>query len=224
VLAAKCTTFVRSAYEHTRVYKTLQDFVNDMSPNVMPRAVVVGSPPMFRGTTQPGRDIELQILRAFPGVALFMEKPVATGPADELGECFKVARAIADAGAVCSVGYMLRYLRGVQMIKKILEEKELTVMATVARYACAYEAIAKPDWWDKTRSAGPVIEQGTHFCDLSRYFGGDVDISSVSAHALEWFEPPGQLSAQKIDESAIAPDNRIPRVTAATWCVRAHGY
>lgn len=26
---------------------------------------------------------------------------------------------------------------------------------------------------------GPVIEQGTHFCDLSRYFGGDVDIPSV---------------------------------------------
>jgi predicted dehydrogenase len=26
---------------------------------------------------------------------------------------------------------------------------------------------------------GPVIEQGTHFCDLSRYFGGDVEIDSV---------------------------------------------
>ncbi|KAG6878737.1 hypothetical protein C0993_011552 [Termitomyces sp. T159_Od127] len=24
-------------------------------------------------------------------------------------------------------------------------------MATIARYACAYEAIAKPDWWDKSK-------------------------------------------------------------------------
>jgi predicted dehydrogenase len=45
--------------------------------------------------------------------------------------------------------------------------------------SCAYEAIAKPAWWNKAIDMGPVIEQGTHFCDLSRYFGGDVDIDSV---------------------------------------------
>lgn len=66
-------------------------------------------------------------------------------------------------------------------------------------------------------SCGPVVEQGTHFCDLSRYFGGDVDISSVTAHSLEWHENPGVLHKQTIDETKIAPENRIPRVTSATW-------
>jgi predicted dehydrogenase len=130
--------------------------------------------------------------------------------------------------------YMLRYLKAVQMMKEIIEQNDLTVMATIARYACAYEAIAKPDWWDKSRrfdpnpaicepptyplvSAGPIVEQGTHFCDLSRYFGGDVDISTVAAHSLEWYESAGHLSAQVIDESKIAPENRIPRITSATW-------
>ncbi|PSR74105.1 hypothetical protein PHLCEN_2v10061 [Hermanssonia centrifuga] len=188
-----------------------------MSRKDMPRAFVVGSPPMFRGTTQPGRDIERQILKHFPGVALFIEKPIATGPSGEIEEAFKVAKHISDSGAVCSVGYMLRYLKAVQMMKQILEENNLTVMATVARYATAYEAIAKPDWWDKARSAGPIVEQGTHFCDLSRYFGGDVDISTVSAHSLEWYENAGQLSKMQVDETAIPPENRIPRVTAATW-------
>lgn len=47
--------------------------------------------------------------------------------------------------------YMLRYLKAVQMMKKILIENNLTVMATIARYACAYEAIAKADWWNKSR-------------------------------------------------------------------------
>jgi len=70
---------------------------------------------------------------------------------------------------------------------------------------------------DALYSAGPIIEQGTHFCDLSRYFGGDVDISSVSAHSLEFDENAGNLSALRIDESKIEPQNRIPRVTAATW-------
>ena len=95
---------MRSAYENTKVFRTLDDFVQGMSPNDAPRAFVVGSPPMFRGTTQARRDIELQILKHFPGVALFIEKPVATGPKTELDDAFKVAAAIRDSGVICSVG------------------------------------------------------------------------------------------------------------------------
>ena len=75
-------------------------------------------------------------------------------------------------------------------------------------------------------SGGPVIEQGTHFCDLSRYFGGDVDIQTVQAHALVWDEAPGKLSKIGIDESKVDPSKRIPRVTTANWwVVRFHfGY
>lgn len=50
---------------------------------------------------------------------------------------------------------MLRYLKVVQMMKQIIEENNLTVMTTIARYACAYEAIAKPDWWDKSKRYVP---------------------------------------------------------------------
>jgi Putative oxidoreductase C terminal domain len=46
---------------------------------------------------------------------------------------------------------MLRYLKAVQLMKQIIDENGLTVMSTIARYAAAYEAIAKPDWWDKSK-------------------------------------------------------------------------
>jgi len=46
---------------------------------------------------------------------------------------------------------MLRYLKAVQMMKQIIDENGLTVMSTIARYACAYEAISKPEWWDKAK-------------------------------------------------------------------------
>ncbi|KAF9453196.1 hypothetical protein P691DRAFT_695150 [Macrolepiota fuliginosa MF-IS2] len=217
VLQKKCDSFVVSAYQDTRVYKTLEDFIKNMTPRERPRAIVIGSPPMFRGSLHVGRDIEVQILKHFPGVAMFIEKPIATGPYEYIKDGFQVARMITETKTICSVGYMLRYLKAVQLMKQIIEENNLTVMSTIARYACAYESIAKPDWWDKSKSAGPIIEQGTHFCDLSRYFGGEVDISSVQAHSLEWDENAGQLSQMRIDESKIAPENRIPRVTAATW-------
>lgn len=104
VLAKKCETFVRSAYENTRVFRSLDDFVKNVSKKDTPRAFVIGSPPMFRGTTQSGRDIELQIMKYFPGVALFVEKPVATGPSNEIEEAFKVAKTIGVSGTICSVG------------------------------------------------------------------------------------------------------------------------
>lgn len=69
------------------------------------------------------------------------------------------------------------------------------------------------------RSAGPIVEQGTHFCDLSRYFGGEVDMDTVQGHSLEWDENAGHLSKMQVDETAIPPENRIPRVTSATWSV-----
>lgn len=68
------------------------------------RAVIIGCPPFFRGTTKPGRDLELQILKYFPNVAVFVEKPVATGIRDDVKEAFAVAKAIEDSDTICSVG------------------------------------------------------------------------------------------------------------------------
>ena len=42
-------------------------------------------------------------------------------------------------------------------------------------------------------------------------------MSSVVGHSLEFDENAGQLSKMQIDESKIAPENRISRITSATW-------
>ncbi|KAG8772258.1 hypothetical protein FRC12_003151 [Ceratobasidium sp. 428] len=57
--------------------------------------------------------------------------------------------------------------------------------------------------------------------DLARYFGGDVDLDTISARTVEWHEDPGKLSRLPIDESLVAPENRIPRATSAVWYVHA---
>jgi len=104
VIQSKCESFVRSAYEHTRICKNLDDFVSTMTKGEYPKAVVIGSPPMFRGSTLPGRDIEIQLLKKFPGIALFVEKPIATGSFEELKDAFEVAKTIDTSGSICSVG------------------------------------------------------------------------------------------------------------------------
>lgn len=81
----------------------------------------------------------------------------------------------------------------------------------------AYEMSAKEDWWDKARSCGPIVEQATHFCDLSRYFGGNVALDTVQAHSIDWNEEPGKLSKMPINEEKIPAASRIPRFTSASW-------
>ncbi len=52
----------------------------------------------------------------------------------------------------------------------------------------------QPAWWHKSVDGGPIVENGTHICDLSRFFGGEVDLSSMLAHSIEWYQKPGKLS------------------------------
>lgn len=214
VLKTKCQSFVLSAYKDTVVYPTFKDYMASVCAETYPHAVWVGSPPAFRGGTEPGRNLEQLLTAGLPNVPLFIEKPVSTGAVDQT---FEVAKMLEQNGSLVSVGYMLRYLKVVQKMKQIIAENDLHVMAVNARYIMAYEHTAKLDWWDKSKNPGPIVEQATHFCDLARYFAGEVDLSSVMAQSLEHYEPAGQLRKIPVDESLIEPANRIPRVTCATW-------
>lgn len=102
-------------------------------------------------------------------------------------------------------------------MRSILEDNDLRVMSTVARYAATYSVSTKRDWWRLSIENGPICEQATHFCDLSRYFGGDVDLGSIYANQLDWDEPAGALTDVPIDEGSIPGHDRIPRVTSANW-------
>ena len=214
VLKTKCQSFVLSAYKDTVVYPTFKDYMASVCAETYPHAVWVGSPPAFRGGTEPGRNLEQLLTAGLPNVPLFIEKPVSTGAVDQT---FEVAKMLERNGSLVSVGYMLRYLKVVQKMKQIIAENDLHVMAVNARYIMAYEHTAKLDWWDKSKNPGPIVEQATHFCDLARDFAGEVDLSSVMAQSLEHYEPAGQLRKIPVDESLIEPANRIPRVTCATW-------
>jgi len=213
-LDAKLGTEVAVAYKETKVYRNVDDFIAATPRPQWPRCVIVGSPPAFRGSDKPGRDVEMRLLDAMPGVSMFLEKPVST---DEVPAARRVAQFMEERKDIVSIGYHLRYLKVVQKLKRIIEANNLQVMSIIAIYSASYERIAKPGWWMKSRDCGPVVEQGTHFADLSRYIGGDVDLDTVMAHAVEHDEPAGELSVIPVDESIIAPEDRIPRVTTASW-------
>lgn len=218
VLRIKRESFVERAYKDTKEYDNIDTYLADLKDEDKPRAVIIGSPPQYHGSTEKGKDVELQLTRALPDVALFVEKPVTMSSTEE---CWKVARALETQGTIASVGYMFRYLAAVQKMRELMEGKITT--AVIARYVCSYAKIAKPDWWTFSKSGGAVVEQATHFCDLCRYFGGEVDLDTIQADAVSWDDPAGALSAIPIDESKIPEHDRISRMTSATWRFKETG-
>lgn len=138
--------------------------------------------PLRRFCNSPGADLEIQILKHFPKAALFIEKPISTAP---VVNALNLAHYLEEKRVVASVGYMLRYLKVIQHMKNIIESTGKPVMMTVARYVCSYAKIKSEVWWNKSKSCGPIVEQGTHLVDLCRYFGGPVLLDTVQATSTE---------------------------------------
>lgn len=155
--------------------------------------------------------MEIQITKLFPKAGLFIEKPITTAPVQN---AVNLAHFLEDNRVIASVGYMLRYLKVIQHMKNIIEETGKPVMMTVARYVCSYAKIKSEVWWNKSKSCGPVVEQGTHLVDLCRYFGGAVLLDTVQATSTEVGFPglpplsPIRLSRRSLPLTAMA------RVTA----------
>ena len=216
VLEQKKGTSAAVCYQQTQHFVTLEEAAAQLAEGgIVPQLIVLGAPPYFRGTGLPGRNLEERLVQAFGSTpAIFCEKPLSTARPHETAP---VAELLRKSGNIVSVGYMLRYLKVIQVAVSLIREKGLAVMAVDARYTCAYSKVRKVDWWNKSKQCGPIVEQATHFCDLCRYLGGEVVLDSVRAHALEHYEPAGKLSHMAINESSIPEAERIPRVTSAIW-------
>ncbi|EPX71516.1 NAD binding dehydrogenase [Schizosaccharomyces octosporus yFS286] len=222
VLKQKAETPYASCYNTVQEFYSADEYIQYLTehPGELPHAFIIGIPPETHGSTAPGADMELALLKRFPNASLFIEKPISAAPVED---AFAVAKQIPKE-AVISVGYMLRYLKVVQKAKEIIREKNLKVVSTIAKYNSAYIHNNKVFWWVMSQSGGPVVEQGTHFCDLSRFFGGDVDTSTVRVQRVNWDDAPGKLSAMPFDENKeVPPHERIPRFTAAVWKYKEGG-
>ncbi|KAK9346692.1 putative oxidoreductase [Lipomyces starkeyi] len=90
----------------------------------------------------------------------------------------------------------MRYLEVVQKVHLNDQGNNLTVIRVIDRYANAYQRVRKVDWRTKSQQGGPVIEQGTHCCDLCGYIGPKS--ASIRATSVEYYELPGNLSLARL--------------------------
>lgn len=90
-----------------------------------------------------------------------------------------------------------------------------------AKYNAAYSRIAKKEWWSVTASGGPVIEQATHFADILRFLGGEVDLNSVQAISVPATSPIAsnliEMPSAPGGEHSVPLEDRIPRCTTSMF-------
>ncbi|GAA5939036.1 hypothetical protein JCM3775_002655 [Rhodotorula graminis] len=210
-------------YDKTAIWPTPELAGEALGADCAVDLVIVGAPPHFRGCAAPPADLDLRLLGALPKTKHWLvEKPVSAAQPSKLAGQSKVLEAYNASGAVVGCGYMMTALKGVDMIKKMIQDKGLTVMGTAARYYMAYEFATKPAWWNKVISCGPIVEQATHLASLSLLFGGAARLKSVRTHTVEHSDAPGKLSKLGFDEEAtVQPECRIPRYTSAVWKYKA---
>ena len=151
-----------SGYERTVVCAGIDEYDGEI-----PDAVIIGTPPAFRGTMAPGRDIEVAVSKKFPSAALFVEKPISASFPEDVVPLIPYFQA---HESLVAVGYMLRYLRGlppwlfatlltclvVQKMKTMIREKGLVVASTNAWYQSTYASEDKGSIDRQGRSEGII--------------------------------------------------------------------
>ena len=217
VLADKLKGSSASQYSECKLFSSLEEMLSQLKGGI--DAVWVGVPPFVHGTLEAGRDLELRCIR--DGINVFMEKPLSIFPVKSVSlYSDAIAKEITGPGKpVFSVGYMFRYHPAVIKAKEIIKSHEQPILMVNARYNCAYSELDHPFWWNKKQSGGPIVEQATHFCDLIRFFGGEVNLDSVTSKTVPAGEKGqiGYLSTvpDVVKEDKLPLEDRPPRVTVS---------
>lgn len=113
------------------------------------------------------------------GVPFFIEKPINL----DLGQAKEIAAAVKAKKLITAAGYMNRYRRGVQTVKKLLAKDPAILVngGWIGGTPRPRADIGIWSWWvQKRKSGGQFLEQVTHTVDLARFLCGD----AVEVHAF----------------------------------------
>ncbi|GFZ52327.1 hypothetical protein JCM24511_10100 [Saitozyma sp. JCM 24511] len=103
-------------YEDTRIFGSIVEAAKILTGDRIPRLALIGLPPAAHGTV-PGRDAEIELVNQFPGIALFIEKPLSLEP--DHSPVDGVAAVLRDKGTITSLSQLKIDL------SKVREENEI---------------------------------------------------------------------------------------------------
>jgi predicted dehydrogenase len=129
--------------------------------------------------TPPSSHRALVLRAAAEGKHVLCEKPLAMS----LAEADEMLAAVAEAGTVCAVNFVLRHNAVTDAVKSAIDSGVLGQVLSARVTNCASDSFLPPGhwFWDKSVSGGIFVEHGVHFFDLYRYWLGPGQV--IEAHA-----------------------------------------
>lgn len=118
------------------------------------------------------------------GIPFFIEKPVNL----KLDQAQQIARAVARKRLITSVGYMNRYRKSAQTVRKMLSD-DPAILVLGGWIGGTPRPAPGPgiwSWWiQKKKSGGQFLEQVTHTVDLARFLCGEaVSVQAFAARGM----------------------------------------
>lgn len=111
-----------------------------------------------------------ELLAVERGIPFFVEKPVNLF----LEQAKEIQAAVEEKGLLTSVGYMNRYRRGVQAVRRLLQD-DPPILLLGGWIGSTPKGGGIWSWWiQKDKSGGQFHEQVTHTVDLVRFLAGEV--------------------------------------------------
>jgi myo-inositol 2-dehydrogenase / D-chiro-inositol 1-dehydrogenase len=125
------------------------------------------------------------------GLPLYLEKPVARNAADAQ----VIAKAAAESGLVCAVGYQWHALDVLDALRAELAEQQVAFVLGRSIGPTA----ARPWFLDRSQGGGNLLERGSHHIDLVRAVAGEVEAVRAVAGAVRVDHP--DAAGQDIDDA-----------------------
>jgi len=128
--------------------------------------------------TPPSTHHGLVLAAAAAGKHVLCEKPLAMN----LAQADEMLAAVAQAGVIAPVNFVLRYNAVTDAVSAILASGVLGQPLSARLTNCASDdkLVAEHWFWDKSVSGGIFVEHGVHFFDLYRHWLGPGEV--ISAH------------------------------------------
>lgn len=104
------------------------------------------------------------------GIPVFCEKPVEHNAAKGRA----ISAALARRKAKVQIGYVFRYVPVVNALRRAIKNDSIHMVQSV--YGCNVSlTMGLPNWfYDKAKSGGALVDQGTHNLDLLRFLFGEI--------------------------------------------------
>ncbi len=136
-------------------------------------------------------------LAAERGIHVFIQKPIALNM--ELAN--RMVWSVEKAGVKSQVGYQLRFGKGVQRARSLLQTGELgAITMALGKYVCNFLG---GSWWRKiSEGGGQIVEQSTHAVDLLRYLCGDIVRVHSEMDRRYWTDVP-DLEIEDVSSTSL---------------------